>query len=110
MLLRETKRVYYSVRDTLFAKNFRVLSLKFLNYSVHIFQLNWLLYFYKQLESRKSPLSCKMNANGTKSHGRTLWVWDTLPQKGLNPDDQSWLREGDAVENVHRLKLGNIRY
>ena len=51
-----------------------------------------------------------MNANGTKSHGRTLWVWDTLPQKGLNPDDQSWLREGDAVENVHRLKLGNIRY
>jgi len=48
-----------------------------------------------------------MNANGTKTHGRTLWVWDTLPQKGLKPDDQSWLKEGDAVENVHRLKLAN---
>jgi hypothetical protein len=48
-----------------------------------------------------------MYSNGQKSQGRTLWIWDTLPKKGLLPDDQKWLNEGDAVENVHRLNLGN---
>lgn len=48
-----------------------------------------------------------MYSNGQKSQGRTLWIWDTLPKKGLLPDDQKWLNEGDAVENVHRLNLAN---
>ena len=48
-----------------------------------------------------------MYSNGQKSQGRTLWIWDTLPKKGLLSDDQKWLNEGDAVENVHRLNLGN---
>ena len=39
---------------------------------------------------------------------KTLWIWDTLPQKGLKSDEQTWLNEGDAVENVHRLTLGNL--
>lgn len=39
--------------------------------------------------------------------GRTLWLWDTLPQKGLKSEEQTWLKEGDAVENVHRLNLAN---
>lgn len=41
----------------------------------------------------------------SQSPGRTLWVWDRLP-KGMTADNQSWLREGDAVENVHRLHMG----
>ena len=41
--------------------------------------------------------------------GRTLWLWDTLPQKGLKSEEQTWLKEGDAVENVHRLNLGITR-
>ena len=45
-------------------------------------------------------------ANGPKSLGRTLWIWDTLPQKGLQSADQTWLNEGDSVENVHRLNIG----
>jgi len=39
--------------------------------------------------------------------GRTLWLWNTLPKKGLKAEDQTWKKEGDAVENVHRLKLAN---
>lgn len=39
--------------------------------------------------------------------GRTLWLWDTLPKKGIKAEDQTWKKEGDAVENVHRLKLAN---
>ena len=39
--------------------------------------------------------------------GRTLWIWDTLPQKGIKTEDQTWINEGDAVENVHRLTIGN---
>ena len=39
---------------------------------------------------------------------KTLWVWDTLPQKELKSEEQTWLKAGDAVENVHRLKLGKI--
>ena len=41
-------------------------------------------------------------------NARTLWLWDTLPQKGLKSEEQTWLKEGDAVENVHRLSLGKI--
>jgi len=37
--------------------------------------------------------------------GRTLWIWDTLPQKGIKSEDQTWINEGDAVENVHRLTI-----
>ena len=48
-----------------------------------------------------------MYTNDSKSPGRTLWIWDTLPKKGILPDEQPWLKEGDAVENVHRLNLGN---
>lgn len=40
------------------------------------------------------------------SNAKTLWLWDTLPQKGLKSEEQTWLKEGDAVENVHRLSLG----
>merc|ERR1719412_1615683 len=40
---------------------------------------------------------------------RTLWLWDTLPQKGLKSEEQTWLKEGDAVENVHRLSLANYK-
>ena len=39
---------------------------------------------------------------------KTLWVWDTLPQKELKSEKQTWLKAGDAVENAHRLKLGKI--
>ena len=42
-----------------------------------------------------------------RSMGRTLWIWDTLPQKGIKSEDQTWINEGDAVENVHRLTIGN---
>ena len=48
-------------------------------------------------------LSFKMHNNA-----KTLWLWDTLPQKGLKSEEQTWLNEGDAVENVHRLTLGNL--
>ena len=37
---------------------------------------------------------------------KTLWLWDTLPQKGLTAEEQTWLKDGDSVENVHRLNLG----
>ena len=37
---------------------------------------------------------------------KTLWLWDTLPQKGLTAEEQTWLKEGDSVENVHLLNLG----
>ena len=39
---------------------------------------------------------------------KTLWLWDTLPKKGLAAEEQTWLKEGDSVENVHRLNLGKI--
>lgn len=39
--------------------------------------------------------------------GRTLWLWNSLPKKGIKAEDQTWKKEGDAVENVHRLKLAN---
>ena len=39
---------------------------------------------------------------------KTLWLWDTLPKKGLTAEEQTWLKEGDSVENVHRLNLGKI--
>jgi len=39
--------------------------------------------------------------------GRTLWLWNTLPKKGIKAEDQTWKKDGDAVENVHRLKLAN---
>ena len=42
------------------------------------------------------------------NNAKTLWLWDTLPQKGLKSEEQTWLNEGDAVENVHRLTLGNL--
>ena len=40
---------------------------------------------------------------------KTLWLWDTLPKKGLTAEEQTWLKEGDNVENVHRLNLGKNR-
>ena len=39
--------------------------------------------------------------------GRTLWLWNSLPKKGIKAEDQTWKKEGDAVENVHRLNLAN---
>ena len=49
--------------------------------------------------------------------GRTLWTWAHLPTNVEDNMDKSWLHEGDAVENVHRLKIskhenipaGNLR-
>ena len=38
--------------------------------------------------------------------GRTLWLWATLPKNLDSSQDQSWMRPGDAVENVQRLSLG----
>jgi len=37
--------------------------------------------------------------------GRTLWTWAHLPTNVEDNMDKSWLHEGDAVENVHRLKI-----
>ena len=37
--------------------------------------------------------------------GRTLWTWANLPTNVEDNMDKSWLHEGDAVENVHRLKI-----
>lgn len=28
-----------------------------------------------------------------------------MPQKGIKSEDQTWINEGDAVENVHRLTI-----
>ena len=42
------------------------------------------------------------------SGDRTLWLWSTLPTKPLVVEDQTWRKEGDAVENVHRLQMGKI--
>jgi len=39
--------------------------------------------------------------------GRTLWLWNTLPKKGLKAEEQTWRKDGDAVENVNRLQLAN---
>ena len=39
---------------------------------------------------------------------KTLWLWDTLPKEVLKSEEQTWLKEGDAVENVDRLALGRI--
>merc|ERR1712037_643658 len=36
---------------------------------------------------------------------RTLWTWAHLPTNVEDNMDKSWLHEGDAVENVHRLKI-----
>ena len=49
-----------------------------------------------------------MHTNGVASSGRTLWLWNTLPKNGLDAKDQTWLKKGDAVENIHRLKLGKL--
>lgn len=38
--------------------------------------------------------------------GRTLWVWQSLPKVLKENPDKSWLKEGDAVENVQRLAIG----
>ena len=38
--------------------------------------------------------------------GRNLWVWEHLPKNAEDSLDKSWLNEGDAVENIHRLKIG----
>ena len=64
--------------------------------------------FPLKLHEKLADLVKKINmyTNGTVNHVRTLWLWDTLPKKGLNEKDQTWLNKGDAVENVHRLKLG----
>ena len=37
---------------------------------------------------------------------RTLWVWQSLPKVLEETPDRSWLKEGDAVENVQRLTMG----
>lgn len=37
------------------------------------------------------------------SPGKTLWIWEHLPKNV--EDNKSWLKEGDAVENVHRLQM-----
>ena len=58
---------------------------------------------FKSKDQFSFDLSYKMHNNV-----KTLWIWDTLPQKGLKSDEQTWLNEGDAVENVHRLTLGNL--
>lgn len=44
------------------------------------------------------------------SSERTLWLWSTLPKKPLVVEDQTWRQEGDAVENVHRLQMGETSY
>jgi len=41
--------------------------------------------------------------------GRALWVWEHLPKNLEDSSDKSWLNEGDAVENVNRLKIGGHR-
>ena len=38
-------------------------------------------------------------------NGRTLWTWAHLPTNVEDNMDKSWLHEGDAVENIHRLKI-----
>ena len=38
---------------------------------------------------------------------KTLWIWESLP-KQLEEADKSWLNEGDAVENVHRIGMGKL--
>jgi len=38
--------------------------------------------------------------------GRALWIWEHLPKNLEDSTDKSWLNEGDAVENVNRLKIG----
>ena len=37
--------------------------------------------------------------------GRILWTWAHLPTNVEDNMDKSWLREGDAVENINRLKI-----
>jgi len=37
---------------------------------------------------------------------RTLWVWQSLPKVLEDNPDKSWLKAGDAVENVQRLAMG----
>ena len=40
------------------------------------------------------------------SSGRSLWLWEHLPKNIGDKPDQSWLKEGDAVENINRLEMG----
>ena len=40
--------------------------------------------------------------------GRALWIWEHLPKNLEETNDKSWLNEGDAVENVNRLKIGKM--
>ena len=42
--------------------------------------------------------------------GRTLWTWEHLPKNNEENADTSWLNEGDAVENVNRLKIGKLNF
>lgn len=39
------------------------------------------------------------------SGGKSLWIWEHLPQTLEENADKSWLNEGDAVENVHRIEM-----
>ena len=42
------------------------------------------------------------------AQNRTLWVWESLPKDlSSQSQDQGWLNDGDALENVHRLSMGN---
>jgi len=41
-----------------------------------------------------------------RTMAKTLWIWESLPKKIEENADKSWLGEGDAVENVHRLEMG----
>ncbi len=39
---------------------------------------------------------------------KTLWIWSTLPKQGVVAQDQSWRKEGDSVENVGRIQMGEL--
>ncbi len=39
---------------------------------------------------------------------KTLWIWSSLPKRGLVAEDQNWRKEGDSVENVNRIQMGEI--
>lgn len=42
------------------------------------------------------------------SGGKSLWIWEHLPQTLEENADKSWLNEGDAVENVHRIEMSKV--
>ena len=41
---------------------------------------------------------------------KTLWVWEHLPKNLAEVPDNSWLKEGDAVENLHRLEMSKYLF